>query len=153
MEQPSSVAGAADLPAAEKTSSAGSWLPAVISVTMAVQAIAASPPAAALPGAQEQAGPTPLRLRLRGQVCRKRHLSKNLMFLTLRQAETCAVWDPEAPRVQTIAKLQSLGPEQMGNVKRLVKLGDILQVEGTVHAGTMGPEVRVGDVPSSSAGL
>ena len=31
----------------------------------------------------------------------------------------------------------------MGEIKRLVKLGDILQVEGTVHAGAMGPEVQL----------
>lgn len=84
-----------------------------------------------------------LRLRLRGQVCRKRHLSKNLMFLTLRQAESCTVWEADAPRVQTIAKLQSLGSEQMSKLKRLVKLGDMMQVEGTVHAGAMGPELQL----------
>ncbi len=130
---------------AVQPSTGSSWLASPsISVTAAVQAISASPPApAALPDAGAPAGPAPLRLRLKGQVCRKRHLSKNLMFLTLRQAETCAVWDPDAPRVQTIAKLQSLGPEQMGDIKRLVKLGDILQVEGTVHAGAMGPEVQL----------
>jgi hypothetical protein len=141
--------------------SSESWLAAEsISVTAAVQVIAvqpppasqaqpcaaaAAPPAAAGAGAGAGAAPTaaPLRLRLRGQVCRKRHLSKNLMFLTLRQAESCADWDATAPRVQTIAKLQSLGAEQMSEIKRLVKLGDMMQIEGTVHTGTMGPEVQL----------
>ncbi len=144
-EQPSTVAGSVGLPAAAEASSTGSsWLASPsISVTAAVQAIAASPPAGGMPDAGGRAVSEPLRLRVRGQVCRKRHLSKNLMFLTLRQAESCAVWNPDAPRVQTIAKLQSLGAEQMGDIKRLVKLGDILQVEGTVHAGAMGPEVQL----------
>ena len=39
-------------------------------------------------------------------------------------------WDAEAPRLQSIAKLQSLGAEGMGTIKQLVKLGDMLQVEG-----------------------
>lgn len=115
------------------------WLAsASISVTAAVQVIADRDTKA-----EESVETAPLRLRLRGQVCRKRHLSKNLIFLTLRQAESCAVWDADAPRVQTIAKLQSLGPEQMSELKRLVKLGDMMQVEGTVHAGAMGPELQL----------
>ena len=90
-------------------------------------------------GGEEPAAP--LRLRLRGQVCRKRLLSKNLIFVTLRQAESCAAWDSEAPRLQSIAKLQSLGAEGMGTIKQLVKLGDMLQVEGLAQQGSLGPEL------------
>ena len=76
-----------------------------------------------------------LRLRLCGQVCRKRDLP-HLVFLTLRQATSCDTWDAaeNAPRIQAFAKLQNLGAQQMDEVKQLTKLGDMLQLEGPVDS-------------------
>ena len=146
-------------PAVRGTVGAPAWLSEPsITVSAAVATIAANlsalPPdtrcndAAAAGGGMARAAGAgdaapKLRLQLHGQVCRRRLLSKNLIFLTLRHAESCAEWDGSAARVQCIAKLQSLGPQQMAEVKRLVKLGDMMQVEGTVHNGAMGPELQL----------
>lgn len=80
-------------------------------------------------------------LRVVGQVCRKRTYSHNLVFLSLRHASTPAEWDAQAPRLQLVARLQALGDEPMSKVRRIVKLGDIVDVVGQVQAGDVGPEL------------
>ena len=89
-----------------------------------------------------------------GQVCRKRELGRNLIFLSLRpgscprgtlppqQPPEAAAAEAAAPfastdRLQLVARLDMLGHDGLAAIRRFTKLGDIIQAVGRPSGGEL----------------
>eukprot|EP01043_Picozoa_sp_COSAG02_P009202 COSAG02_NODE_308_length_25072_cov_20.906925_16_plen_583_part_00 len=68
-----------------------------------------------------------------GQVCHMRKLSKRLVFVDLRQlGSTSAVYAGQ-PKLEVMLKEAQVGAEQMGELRRTIKLGDEVRVAGRIE--------------------
>ena len=68
-----------------------------------------------------------------GQVCHVRKLSKRLLFIDLRQlGSTTAVYAGQ-PKLEVVLKEVAVGAEEMGELRRTIKLGDEVRVSGRVE--------------------
>jgi hypothetical protein len=68
-----------------------------------------------------------------GQVCHQRKLSKRLLFVDLRQVGSSAAVYAGQPKLEVMVKEAEVGAEQMLELRRTIKLGDEVRVQGRVE--------------------
>jgi len=73
------------------------------------------------------------RVAVAGQVCHQRKLSKRLLFVDLRQLGAQRAVYAGQPKLEVVVKAQQLGDEEMARLRREIKLGDEVRVEGRME--------------------